>query len=142
MSYLSDAKVCELERRLSLLEDKLAGQKPLTFTAPECNTPCNAGEEVLHMKSFEAGFKAAENYYRLKAICTTCTGAGEHSNLKEKPDEKWITEFRFSEKNGWSPWYRSRNPVLKNEFSTEAAAQEAICAHQDSILMRRVRRID
>ncbi len=47
----------ELERRLSVVEEKLAGRavdmlksKPLTFTDPECNTPCNAAEEVLRDK--------------------------------------------------------------------------------------------
>jgi acetylornithine deacetylase/succinyl-diaminopimelate desuccinylase-like protein len=40
----------EMERRLQMLEGKLSGQKPLTFTAPECNIPCNAGEEVLREK--------------------------------------------------------------------------------------------
>ena len=36
----------ELERRVKTLEDRLAGQrKPLTFTDPECNTPCTASLE-------------------------------------------------------------------------------------------------
>ncbi len=35
----------ELEARIDALEDKLAGQKPLTFLDPECNTHCTASLE-------------------------------------------------------------------------------------------------
>lgn len=65
----------ELERRVKALEEKLEGQKSLTFTDPECNTPCTA--------SLEQKVERLISYF------------DKRSRENEKHSEKLDKEFRL-----------------------------------------------
>ena len=85
--------IAELERRVRTLEEKLAGQKPLTFTVPECNTPCNAYEEPKPTEEYKppAESPIGQSIERLAAYFDK--HAKENTKRAEKLDKELTSNF-------------------------------------------------